>query len=112
MADFTTSGDYVIEKVQQSFVESEFENGSVQRRSIWGTPRRGWEEGFNGRTKAEMITIRDFFLLKASGDTTSFTWNNPNDGVDYTVYFKEDTLEIEPIGPELFNIKFELIQVK
>lgn len=112
MADFTISGDYVIEKIQHNFVESEFENGSFQRRHSWSTARREWEEGFKGRTTAEMVTIRDFFLLKSSGDTTSFSWNNPNDGIDYTVFFKSDSLKIEPIGPGLFNIDFELIQSK
>lgn len=111
MSDFTYSVDSVIEEeIAYNTAVSQFENGAEQRRAIRGSSIRKFSLAFQNRTKAEMELIRDFFIAKY-GRLTSFTWTNPNDSVEYTVRFDEDSFKHTRDAYDIYNFTLSFIQV-
>lgn len=112
MADFNYTCDkVVVETIVHSTLISSFENGYEQRRNKWANPLREFKLKFENRTQAEMEDIRDFFLSKL-GAYSSFTWENPNDGEEYTVRFEKDSLEITAIAYQIFSIEVRFVEVR
>jgi len=112
MSEFSYNCDFPVEEtVMQKTVVSEFENGFEQRRQKWANPLRSFNLVFSCRTKTEMENVRNFFTTK-KGALTSFTWTNPNDSVEYTVRFKEDSFKYQQISYRIYDFELELIQVK
>jgi phage-related protein len=112
MSDFTYLPDFLIdEAVEYKTLVSEFENGAEQRRRKWQNPLSKWTLRFNNRTSAEMATVRDFFKNKF-GAFMSFTWTNPNDSVEYTVRFVEDSFQFSRKAYGVYDFEFEFIEVK
>lgn len=112
MSDFNYNPDFVVdETVQYKTLISEFENGVEQRRRKWANPLRKWTLRFQQRTKTEMENIRDFFMGKY-GALTSFTWTNPNDSVEYTVRFVEDSFKFSLKAYQIYDFEFDFIEVK
>jgi phage-related protein len=66
---------------------------------------------FQHRTKTEMESVRDFFMGKY-GALTSFTWTNPNDSVEYTVRFVEDSFKFVLKAYQVYDFEFDFIEVK
>jgi uncharacterized protein (TIGR02217 family) len=111
MADFTTVSDYVLEETPQfQTLVSTFENGVEQRRAKRANSIREFKLQYFTRSVTDFTTVRDFFLSK-KGALTSFTWTNPNDSVDYTVRYKEDSLRFVLKSYGIYDFDFTLIQV-
>jgi len=111
-SDFTTSPDYVFdESIQNRTLVSEFENGTEQRRNVWNAPRRKWRLVFRNRSTSDFETVRDFYIAQ-KGAYDSFTWTNPNDNVEYTVRFVEDTLQFSRSAYGIYSFDFEIVEVK
>lgn len=112
MADFTYVPDYVVTETKEyKTVVSKFENGTEQRRAKWKDPIRMFKLQFKNRTQAEMEGIKTFFSGK-EGALTPFSWENPIDSVEYTVRFKEDSLSVELVSYQIYNIAFDFVEVK
>ena len=111
MADFTYTPDFVVvENKEYRTLVSKFENGAEQRRGKWNSPLHSFKLQFKNRPHAEMENIKTFFSNK-EGALTPFTWENPIDSIEYTVRFKEDSLIVELIAYQLYNIALEFIEV-
>ena len=112
MSDFNYNPDFTVdEAVQYKTLISEFENGVEQRRRKWANPLRKWTLRFQHRTLTEMNNIRDFFISKY-GARTAFTWTNPNDSVEYTVRFVEDSFKFVLKAYQIYDFEFDFIEVK
>jgi len=112
MSDFNYTPDFTVdEAVQYKTLVSEFENGVEQRRRKWANPLRKWTLRFRHRTLSEMNDIRDFFMGKY-GALTSFTWTNPNDSVEYTVRFVEDSFKFVLRAYQIYDFELDFIEVK
>lgn len=112
MADFTLVPDYSFETTRNwKTLISNFENGVEQRRQKWSANLKSWKLIYKNQSATDKGTILTLFEAK-KGSFTSFTWTNPEDSTDYTVRFKEDSLVISFNSARLYDIEFELIQVK
>jgi len=108
MADFPITPDYVVSEIADFAVAvSKFENGSDQRRRKSANPTYRFRLGFINRTETDYDTLKAFFIAKY-GATTGFTFNNPNDGVDYNVRFG-GPLESEYKSYKNYNLSCDLI---
>jgi uncharacterized protein (TIGR02217 family) len=111
-SDFTLAPDYTFETTKEyKTLVSEFENGVEQRRQKWSAQRRSWKLVYRNRSSSDLSTINTLFDNK-KGMATSFTWDNPIDSTTYTVRFKADSLSYSTDYYGLYNIEFELIEVK
>lgn len=111
MADFNFMPDFVYEEgVESSTIITEFENGVEQRRSKWGRVKRKFKLVFKNRTKSEFEDVRDFFINKL-GAYQSFTWENPNDNVVYTVRFEENGLTFRNKAFDVYDFELGLVEV-
>lgn len=111
MADFTYSCDFPVkEEIAYKTLRSEFDNGAEQRRGKRSSSVRKFTLSFSNRTKAEMEEVKSFFIAKLGG-YTSFTWTNPNDSVDYTVTFVEDSFSFDLVAFEVYNFQLSLQEV-
>lgn len=112
MADFTLAPDYSFETTREwKTLISKFENGTEQRRKKWASNLKTWKLVYKNRDSSDLSTITTLFGNKY-GAYTAFTWTNPEDATDYTVRFKEDSLVAVFNSARLYDIEFELIQVK
>ncbi len=112
MSDFTFTPDFVVdENVQYKTIVSEFENGTEQRRRKWSTPLRKWSLKFHNKTQSELNAIKSFFTSKY-GAYASFTWTNPNDGVEYVVRFVEDSFKFALKAYQMYDVEFDLTEVR
>lgn len=112
MADFTLVPDYSFETTREyKTLISKFENGTEQRRQKWSANLKSWKLIYKNQSATDKGTILTLFDAK-KGAFTAFTWTNPEDSTDYTVRFKEDSLVISFNSARLYDIEFELLQVK
>ena len=112
MSDFNYTPDFTVdEAVQYKTLVSEFENGVEQRRRKWENPLRKWTLRFKHRTLADMNNVRDFFMSKY-GALTAFTWTNPNDSVENTVRFVEDSFKFVLRAYQIYDFELDFIEVK
>jgi len=112
MSEFTSLPDFVFEEsLEYKTLISEFENGAEQRRRKWTSPLRKWRLRFNNRVKTDMQSVRDFFKSKY-GAFMAFTWTNPNDSVEYSVRFVEDSFKFTMKAHEVYDFEFDLMEVK
>jgi len=112
MSDFNYQPDFVFEEtLEYKTLVSEFENGVEQRRRKWANPLRKWTLRFHNRTKADMEVVRDYFKNRY-GAFMAFTWTNPNDAVEYTVRFSEDSFKYSMKAHEVYDFDFEFVEVK
>ena len=110
MATFSDSPSYIYEETvghRTSIIT--MEDGGEQRNS-YGTPRRIFTLNFDRVTETIKDSIVAFYDARY-GRYESFSWVNPNDNVTYTVRFVPESLEIEEIDYEMWNIKVQFIQV-
>ena len=112
MSDFNYTPDFVIdETIQHKTLISEFETGVEQRQRKWENPLRRWSLRFRHRTLSEMNNIKNFFTGKY-GAYSSFTWTNPNDSVEYTVRFSEDSFKFALKSYQIYDFEFDFVEVK
>jgi phage-related protein len=112
MSDFIYVPDYAVdETVSYKTIVSEFENGAEQRRKKWSNPQRKWSLRFRNRKKSEVDAVKVFFTGRL-GSLTAFTWTNPNDSVEYTVRFADDSFKFSLKDYDLYDFEFDFIEVK
>ena len=112
VSDLTDMPDYVYdEEIQYQTLISNFENGYEQRRAKWATPLRKFHLVYKNRTTTEIGTLKTLFTTKL-GRATAFTWTNPNDSVEYSVRFDEDSFKFQNKAYGVYDAEFSLIQVK
>ncbi|MFA4905039.1 MAG: DUF2460 domain-containing protein [Candidatus Margulisiibacteriota bacterium] len=112
MSDFNWLPDFVFEEtLEYKTMISEFENGSEQRRRKWSNPNKKWQLRFTNKTKQEMEAIRDFFKSRY-GAFLPFVWDNPNDGLAYTVRFDNDSFKFQLKAFEVYDFEFEFTEVR
>ena len=112
MPDFTYVPDFIVTETKgYKTLVSTFENGVEQRRKKWSAPLRSFKLQFKNRPHDEMEALKTFFSSK-EGMFTPFTWENPLDSQEYIVRFKEDSLTVDLIAYQIYNITFEFVEVK
>lgn len=112
MADFSLAPDFVFhKKTNWDTLVSRFENGVEQRRARWGTAVKEWKLEYKNRPASEVTTVQTLFD-NSKGAYSSFTWTNPVDSQEYTVRFKEDSLDVQAKAYGVYDFAFELIEVK
>lgn len=112
MSDFTYTPDYSFQETPQfRTLVSEFETGWEQRRAMWADALRQWKLVFKTRTLTETNAIIAFFEAKL-GAYDQFTWTNPNDSTEYTVRFVEDSLQVDRISYNIFDLSLMFKEVK
>ncbi len=112
MADFTNIPDFVVSETKgYKTLVSTFENGAEQRRRKWHSPVHSFKLQFRNRTRDEMESIKAFFVSK-EGMFSVFSWENPIDAQEYVVRFKEDSLLVELIAYNIYDIRVEFVEVK
>lgn len=85
--------------------------GTEQRIKRWSTARHRFEITFNIILKEDADTLYEFYVLMG-GSFQSFTWTNPEDGLDYLVRFASDDLTHEAFSYLVYNIgNITLIEV-
>lgn len=110
--DLTVSPDYVFEEEPKfSTAVSKFENGTEQRRALWSTPLRTFKLQYRNRSSADYSAVLSLLTTKL-GQYTSFLWTNPNDSVQYTVRFSEDSIGFKNKAFGIYDFEFSLVQVK
>ena len=90
---------------------SAYENGVEQRRQKWAAGLTEWQLVYRNRASSDLSTLQTVFD-NAKGSYTAFTWDEPIAGATKTVRFKEDSLTIEYVAYGIYNISFNLIEVK
>jgi hypothetical protein len=84
----------------KAVIESEGESGYKQkRRTRTGTLMR-WNLQWNNLTLEEYLALREWFDLKLTD--TAFNWQNPNDGLTYSVWFSEELIGQRALGAAPF----------
>jgi phage-related protein len=72
-----------------------FEDGSEQRRDVWGGKiKNEFTISFNVNNKTEILAVKSFFDGQ-KGPANSFSFTNPITGTTHTVRFVENSLVIE-----------------
>lgn len=111
MSDFNWLPDFVFEEtLEYKTLISEFENGSEQRRRKWSRPHKKWQLRFSNKTKQEMEAVRSFYANRY-GAFLPFVWENPNDGVSYTVRFGSDSFKFGLKAFEVYDFEIEFLEV-
>ena len=99
MADFAWIPTYTFKhKTTFKTDVTKFSSGVTQRRSLWPTPDYEFRLMFKNIDNDVKNEIQAFFESKL-GRATSFTFSYPDAddvlyGTEFTVYFKEDSLEV------------------
>jgi uncharacterized protein (TIGR02217 family) len=110
-SDFTLVPDFVLETTPSyNTLVSEFENGVEQRRAKWSQSRQSWRLQYKNRDSTDLGIVKTLFNAKL-GAYGSFSWDNPEDSVTYTVRFKEDSFTSTYHSYGLWDFEFELIEV-
>ena len=108
MEIFTATPDFVYdEEITYQNLVTQFENGTEQRRQKWATPKRKFTLSFVNRTLAEMQVVRAFFVAR-TGTYDSFLFTNPNDSVQYTVRFAEDSFKYSNTAYQIYEFEVTL----
>ncbi len=111
-SDLTLKPDFVYEEnIRFKTLVSEFENGYEQRRSKWAAPLRVFHLTYRNRSSSDLGTLKTLFTTKM-GMATPFTWTNPNDSVEYSVRFQEDSFNFQNKAYGIYDVEFTLVQVK
>lgn len=97
------------ERTKFNILETQFENGVVQKRNKWNSNQKEFEITFTANTKAEILEIRDYFIAREASENT-FTFTDPLESTEYTVRFKDDEFEITRENYGNYNCKVVLIE--
>lgn len=114
MATFPSTGIY---RPNYVFTESsevttniiQFESGKEARYSK-GSPRREFTLNYSNMDE----TTRDAiiaFLQARSSSTDSFSWENPNDSVTYTVRLKESAITYDCVDYGIYNMNVTFLEI-
>lgn len=108
MSEFYWSPSYSYnDEIAFSNLKTSFENGAVQVRQKWPNPKRTFKLVFNNASLAIYNEIKDFFIARAGG-YDSFTYTNPDDGVEYLVRFVNDSLASSQVSKNIFNFELSM----
>lgn len=110
MATFTDNPSYIFTEIigHRTNILT-MEDGGEQRNS-YGTARRIFSLNFDRVTETVRDSILAFYDAR-TGRFGTFDWVNPNDNVTYTVRFVPESLEIEEIDFEMWNISLQFIEI-
>jgi hypothetical protein len=106
MATYPTSPKIPFSVVKTPIWETvitKFKGLSEVRKSDYSTARYKFTFKYRNLTSAEKDIIRDFFIAR-NGSYESFTFVNPVDSLSHTVRFLDNTLNIEYVAYDLYNI--------
>jgi phage-related protein len=110
--DLTVSPDFTLPlTTAYKTLVSKFENGAEQRRAKWATPIRSWRLSFRNKSQTDKDTLQTLFASKL-GRYGTFLWTNPLDSVQYTVRFDTDELQVSEKAYQIYDIEFDLIEVR
>ena len=110
--DLPINPDFPVqETIRHNTLVSEFDNGVEQRRSKWSSPLREWSLTFTNRSQDEHDDLVDFFNTQL-GSLTAWAFDNPNDGTEYQVRFKDDSLKVTLRAYQIYNMSVDIIEVK
>jgi len=100
----------VKEQIEFKTLVSEAELPYRQKRSAWGNiSRRIWNLQYNHLIPAKINILWNFYVARR-GAFESFTFNNPNDGQNYTASFAQDGMSKEQFVYQLYTTGLEIIQ--
>ena len=110
--DLILPPDYTFtETPQWKTIVSKFENGSEQRRRKWFSSLTKYKLSYKSISSTTKSTIENLFNNKY-GAATSLTWTHPVSGATKVVRFVEDSLNMVYTSYGLYDIEFELQEVK
>ena len=92
-----------------NILETEFENGVVQKRKKWSQARKRFQLTFNVNTLTEITEIKDYFIAR-DGSYDTFTFTEPLSSTAYTVRFKENSFELTRDNYGSYSATVELIE--
>lgn len=111
MPDFIWEPSYTFSETPEfNTLVSKYENGAEQRRATRSNPKRSWKLEFKNVSKSVYQSIRDFFISH-KGQYQSFTWVNPNDGIQYTVRFADDKIGFERNAFNVYSFSLQFVEV-
>jgi phage-related protein len=86
--------------------------GPSLRRRKWSSnvKKRMFDLKFHAMPKKEMQLLISFYV-SMSGTLTSFTWVHPETSTSYTVRFSNDSLSMEEIGEDAFDVSVGFLEV-
>ena len=112
MSVFSYTPDYIYTVTPKyTTLVTTYENNKEQRRSKVSASRREFSLEYDHTDETTKDNILAFFDAR-KGAYGSFDWMCPLNSTTYTVRFKEDFLEIEEVADEVYDMKFNLIEVK
>lgn len=112
MADFDVCATYsypVEEEISFDVLVDRSAGGIEQRRLLHDKSPRRFALRFKNQTEQEMQVVRSFFNSK-SGSLDMFTFENPNDGQDYTVRFEESRFKYTLSGYKRYDFNISLVE--
>jgi len=108
---------YFEEIIRYKTISTQAEDGTERRRRIWasGREQRIFVIGYNALTKTNKDLLKNHHMDR-EGSYKTFTFNNPDDSVNYTCKFESDFLPCAFIGHNgteaLYRVpNFRLIEV-
>lgn len=116
MANFPTLNGGVLTQLPSTYGmtylldQNEGDQGQAFAYYRRANPVRFWQLSFGAITRAEWVTLRDFFLTHGSHE--SFTLTDPADGTTaYTVLFDQQALEARWIDDDVVATSVRLVEV-
>jgi len=111
MSDFYWEPSYTFSETPEfNTLVSKFENGAEQRRAVRSNPIRSWKLEFKNVPKSVYESVREFYISK-KGQFSSFTWTNPNDGIEYIVRFGDDKINFERNAFNVYSFIIQLLEI-
>ena len=111
MADFELPPDFQFSSESKyDTLVTAFENGVEQRRARRSSAIKEFTLQFRNRSQDDLDVVEALFNSK-KGALTSFTWLNPEDNVEYSVRFKEDSFKKTLKHYGIFDFEFALTMV-
>jgi|GEM_PF-916509 len=92
-----------------NILETEMENGVVQKRNKWSKSQKKFQITFSVNTQAEILAIRDYFIAE-EGSYSTFAFTDPLESVEYTVRFVENSFELTRDNYGSYSASVELIE--
>lgn len=116
LPDLSTVGSTILANIQEAgdgFTVDvvQFEDTTEQRALRTSTPIREFQVTTRPLTVTERAALKTFYYSTVTGSLGRFTWTNPEDGIQYTVKFKDKSFSLRNIDGVNFVASFILREV-
>jgi hypothetical protein len=98
----------LVEDLRFPQVKTEFENGAVQQRPKWTSPKATFSLSWAAMSATDYATLRAFFIANQG---LSIAWTHPDTSVAYVVRFGQDSLKSSIAMHSLRKVEITLEEV-